>query len=246
MLGVSFDLFAEVLDEDAEIIDLIAVVGPPNSLQQLAMGQSLIGALRQITQEIQFLGGKVYTLAFAQNGRPVADIIASPAEALNVFDFEEPAHRKVNPGHWAYMASGVDDDATLRANRDGFKHIELRPRRLRDATAGAYVVVEKILEEDEELPRSWPVAGTTGYPGDARFSRDASIGVRHMHGRAFMPDVQQIELTVDRGIEQRHDVVAGQREDGRVTGSFQCLDYDVGAAPGNCHFTKFQRPGAEG
>jgi isopentenyl diphosphate isomerase/L-lactate dehydrogenase-like FMN-dependent dehydrogenase len=73
-------------------------------------------------------------LAFAQNGRPVADIIASPAEALNVFDFEEPAHRKVNPGHWAYMASGVDDDATLRANRDGFKHIELRPRRLRDAT----------------------------------------------------------------------------------------------------------------
>ena len=35
--------------------------------------------------------------------------------------------------------------------------------RLRDATGGAYVVVEKILEADEELPRSWPVAGTTGY-----------------------------------------------------------------------------------
>src|SRR5258708_22250541 len=57
-----------------------------------------------------------------------------PGEALNVLDFEEAAHRKVQPGHWAYMASGVDDDATLRANRDGFKHIELRPRRLRDAT----------------------------------------------------------------------------------------------------------------
>ena len=71
---------------------------------------------------------------FAQNARPAADVISSPAEALNVFDFEEPAHRKVNPGHWAYMASGVDDDATLRANREGFKHIELRPRRLRDAT----------------------------------------------------------------------------------------------------------------
>jgi 4-hydroxymandelate oxidase len=71
---------------------------------------------------------------FAQTARPVADVIGSPAEALNVFDFEEAAHRKVQPGHWAYMASGVDDDATLRANRDGFKHIELRPRRLRDAT----------------------------------------------------------------------------------------------------------------
>ena len=72
--------------------------------------------------------------ALAQNARPVADIISSPADALNVFDFEEAAHRKVQPGHWAYMASGVDDDATLRANREGFKHIELRPRRLRDAT----------------------------------------------------------------------------------------------------------------
>ena len=73
-------------------------------------------------------------LALAQNGRPASEVIGSPAEALNVFDFEEAAHRKVQPGHWAYMASGVDDDATLRANRDGFRHIELRPRRLRDAT----------------------------------------------------------------------------------------------------------------
>jgi 4-hydroxymandelate oxidase len=97
---------------------------------------------------LKFLAASPYVAAFGgvtaflerngfaqtQNARPAADIISSPAEALNVFDFEEPAHRKVNPGHWAYMASGVDDDATLRANREGFKHIELRPRRLRDAT----------------------------------------------------------------------------------------------------------------
>jgi 4-hydroxymandelate oxidase len=71
---------------------------------------------------------------FAQDTPAAADVLADPAKALNVFDFEEAAHRKVNPGHWAYMASGVDDDGTLRANREGFKHIELRPRRLRDAT----------------------------------------------------------------------------------------------------------------
>jgi (1->4)-alpha-D-glucan 1-alpha-D-glucosylmutase len=35
--------------------------------------------------------------------------------------------------------------------------------RLRDATNGAYVVVEKILEADEELPATWPVAGSSGY-----------------------------------------------------------------------------------
>jgi 4-hydroxymandelate oxidase len=60
--------------------------------------------------------------------------IASPADALNVFDFEDAARLKVLPGHWAYMASGVDDDTTLRANREGYSHLQLRPRRLRDAT----------------------------------------------------------------------------------------------------------------
>jgi 4-hydroxymandelate oxidase len=63
-----------------------------------------------------------------------SDVISNPSQALDVFDFEEPAHRKITQGHWAYIASGVDDDETLHANREGFKHIELRPRRLRDAT----------------------------------------------------------------------------------------------------------------
>ncbi len=34
---------------------------------------------------------------------------------------------------------------------------------LRDATGGAWVVVEKILEGDESLPGGWATAGTTGY-----------------------------------------------------------------------------------
>jgi isopentenyl diphosphate isomerase/L-lactate dehydrogenase-like FMN-dependent dehydrogenase len=72
--------------------------------------------------------------AFGQSTPADAGLISTPAEALDVFDFQEVAHRNVQPGHWAYMSSGVDDDATLRANREGFNHIELRPRRLRDAT----------------------------------------------------------------------------------------------------------------
>lgn len=35
--------------------------------------------------------------------------------------------------------------------------------RLKEATGGAWVVVEKILEPGEELPAGWPCAGTTGY-----------------------------------------------------------------------------------
>ena len=53
-----------------------------------------------------------------QSSQDASTVISDPAQALNVFDFEEAAHRKVRPGHWAYMASGVDDDGTLRANRD--------------------------------------------------------------------------------------------------------------------------------
>lgn len=72
--------------------------------------------------------------AFAQNPDESSEVITNPANALDIFDLEVAAHRKVLPGHWAYMSSGVDDNTTLRANRDGFKHVELRPRRLRDAT----------------------------------------------------------------------------------------------------------------
>src|ERR1700688_921861 len=83
------------------------------------------------------LGGAAGLLqqhTLAQRAPDVSDVLTNPASALNVFDFEEAAHRKVMPGHWSSVASGVDDDATLRANREGFKHVQLRPRRLRDAT----------------------------------------------------------------------------------------------------------------
>src|SRR4029079_1848571 len=72
--------------------------------------------------------------AFAQHAPELADVITDPKDAFNVMDFEEAAHRKALPGHWAYMASGVDDDLTLRANREGYRHVQLRPRRLHDAT----------------------------------------------------------------------------------------------------------------
>ena len=74
------------------------------------------------------LGGAA---AFAFDG---TDAISDLKDALDVMDFEEAARRKVMPGHWAYMASGVDDDVTLKANREGFRHVQLRPRRLFDAT----------------------------------------------------------------------------------------------------------------
>src|SRR3954466_15358737 len=59
-------------------------------------------------------------------------LIKSPNEAINVFDFEPVARQNVPPAHFGYMASGIDDEVTLRANREGFLKFQLRPRRLVD------------------------------------------------------------------------------------------------------------------
>src|SRR2546426_8254854 len=48
------------------------------------------------------------------------DLITSPKDALNVFDFEPVARKNIPPAHFGYMASGIDDEVTLRANREGF------------------------------------------------------------------------------------------------------------------------------
>lgn len=46
---------------------------------------------------------------------------------------------------------------------DGLANLTQYFRRLSDATGGAWIVAEKILEGEEELDSDWPVAGTTGY-----------------------------------------------------------------------------------
>ena len=62
------------------------------------------------------------------------DLIASPEDAINVFDFEPVMRKNVPPAHFGYMASGIDDEMTLRANREGFLKFQLRPRRLVDVS----------------------------------------------------------------------------------------------------------------
>jgi isopentenyl diphosphate isomerase/L-lactate dehydrogenase-like FMN-dependent dehydrogenase len=57
-----------------------------------------------------------------------------PGDVLGVMDFEELAHRALPPAHWGYMATGVDDDFTLKANHEAYKHYQLRARRLVDVS----------------------------------------------------------------------------------------------------------------
>ena len=98
--------------------------------------------LRDRRAFLKFVAASPYVAAmggfavWAQQNADVfaGSVIGDPSEARSVMDFEEAARRKVQAGHWAYMRSGVDDDATLRANREGYSKVQLRPRRLMDAT----------------------------------------------------------------------------------------------------------------
>src|SRR5690242_642233 len=66
--------------------------------------------------------------------RDMGELIKSPKDAMNVFDFEPVAYKNVPPAHFGYMASGIDDEVTLRENREAFNRLVLRPRRLIDVT----------------------------------------------------------------------------------------------------------------
>lgn len=70
----------------------------------------------------------------AESDGPTRAPIASANDALNVFDFELVARQKLPPAHYGYLATGVDDDATLLANRTGFSKIQIRARRLVDVS----------------------------------------------------------------------------------------------------------------
>jgi len=71
-------------------------------------------------------------------------------------------------------------------------------RWLSEATGGAWIVAEKILEPDESLPHDWPVAGTTGYDASWRVSAlqvdpggatETARLARELTGPEFLPDV---------------------------------------------------------
>src|SRR5499427_250627 len=102
---------------------------------------------------VQFLAASPFfahcgTRVFAQNApaparlpdpmvwapRELDNLISDPKDALDVFDFEPVAKKNLPPAHFGCMVTGIDDEVTLRANREGFLKFQLRPRRLVDVS----------------------------------------------------------------------------------------------------------------
>ena len=86
----------------------------------------------------RLLGGsareRAKALGILQQAAQEPHLIASAGEALDVFDFEPVARKALPPAHWGYLATGSDDDGTVRANREGYARWDLRVRRLVDTS----------------------------------------------------------------------------------------------------------------
>ena len=64
----------------------------------------------------------------------IGERLTDPSEVINVFEMEAIAREKIPPAHFGYLATGVDGDITLRANRAGFTRFQIKPRRLVDVS----------------------------------------------------------------------------------------------------------------
>lgn len=100
----------------------------------LLAGSATSGLLAALSALSDTASAQSYDVLRAQT-RKVGEIIESPEDALNVMDFEPAARKALQamPAHWGYLATGVDDDATLRANHEDYDKIRIRVRRLVDA-----------------------------------------------------------------------------------------------------------------
>jgi isopentenyl diphosphate isomerase/L-lactate dehydrogenase-like FMN-dependent dehydrogenase len=64
-------------------------------------------------------------------GAAVSGVIDQP---LNVMDYEALARAALPPAHFAYIATGTDDDLTVVRNHEAFSGIEIRSRRFVDVS----------------------------------------------------------------------------------------------------------------
>jgi len=71
-------------------------------------------------------------VSLLEDGAAGGGLITSADQALDVMEFEPVARKVLPPAHFGYLATGVDDDATVKANHDGYAHFEIRSRRLVD------------------------------------------------------------------------------------------------------------------
>ncbi|MBX9824210.1 MAG: alpha-hydroxy-acid oxidizing protein [Xanthobacteraceae bacterium] len=126
-------------------------------------------------------------------------IIKSPKEAINVFDLEPVMRQNVPPAHFGYMASGIDDEVTLRRNREDFLKFQLRPRRLVDVSKVDMSVDILGTKYDSPIVLA-PVGGQRSFhdDGEVGAARAAKVG-NHLQIMSTMTSYGVEEVANARG-----------------------------------------------
>src|SRR5262245_63892348 len=126
-------------------------------------------------------------------------IIKSPKDAINVFDLEPVARQNVPPAHFGYMASGIDDEVTLRRNREDFLKFQLRPRRLVDVSKVDMSVDILGTKYDSPIVVA-PVGGQRSFhdDGEVGAARAAKVG-NHLQIMSTMPSYGGEDAFTARG-----------------------------------------------
>jgi isopentenyl diphosphate isomerase/L-lactate dehydrogenase-like FMN-dependent dehydrogenase len=127
------------------------------------------------------------------------ELIKTPKDAINVFDFEPVCRKNVPPAHFGYMASGIDDEVTLRANREGFLKFQLRPRRLVDVSKVDMSVDILGVKYSSPIVLA-PVGGHRSFhpDGEGACARAAKAG-NHLQILSTMTSTGIEDVTTDRG-----------------------------------------------
>jgi isopentenyl diphosphate isomerase/L-lactate dehydrogenase-like FMN-dependent dehydrogenase len=131
--------------------------------------------------------------------RNLDKLISHPKEAINVFDFEPVMQKNVPPAHFGYMASGIDDETTLRANREGFQKFVLRPRRLVDVSK-VDTSIELFGHKYDSPVVISPTGGHKGYhsDGESGVARAAKVG-NHLQLLSTQATTSVEDVTAARG-----------------------------------------------
>ena len=110
----------------------------------------------------------------------IGERLTDPSEVINVFEMEAIAREKIPPAHFGYLATGVDGDITLRANRAGFTRFQIKPRRLVDVSQTDTSV--NILGTEAGSPIFLcPVGSNGAYHSEAELGTARAAGAKGHH-----------------------------------------------------------------
>ena len=102
-------------------------------LRYLALSPAVAGVMRMARPLGTWAQDREMGAVPAMPGQS-ADFVKSADQALDVMEFEPLARKALPPAHFAYLATGVDDDVTVGLNHEAYQHIEIRSRRLIDVS----------------------------------------------------------------------------------------------------------------